>query len=90
MPELRIEFVMNKVMKLLQDHREDCAQSGRSEPCCEERTISVKIAALSEVGMCDQAMYDENGQWIKNDDNDTLAIFLSCSECAFFDFESLL
>lgn len=79
---------MNIVMKLIIDHRE--ASSENACPCNEERCLRVKVAALSEVGMCDQPIYDEQEQWVKNDDDDTLALFLTCESCPFFDFANLI
>ena len=50
---------MNKLMSVLQDHRKQCVEDlHKAEGCCEEKTIKVKIAALSELGMCEDAYVD--------------------------------
>ncbi len=41
---------MNMVMKVLMDHREACDERG-PEVCNVERSVKLKINALSEVGM---------------------------------------
>lgn len=49
--QFRLEDVMNMVMKVLMDHREACNERG-PEVCNVERSVKLKINALSEVGMC--------------------------------------
>jgi hypothetical protein len=60
-PELRVDFVMDSIMKMLVDHRQQCEEDTRGKCCMDERAIKVKVAALSEVGMCDPPVYDDQG-----------------------------
>lgn len=91
-PELRLDFMMEMVMKLVIEHRLQRLEAtcGQGPECCEEKSIKVKVAALSEVGLCDPPTYDHNGQWVKNDDGDSLSLFVTCEECGYLDFESII
>lgn len=68
---------MNMLMKVLLDHREQREETGQ-EPCCEERCVKVKVAALSEVGMVESQM------------EDSLVMFVTCEQCNFLDFVTLI
>ena len=72
---------MNMIMRVLLDHRQSCEEQGR-ECCAEDKHIRVKVAMLSEVGMTEEGD-DSNGN------GDTLALFVTCDNCAFLDFLSL-
>lgn len=52
---------MNMVMKVLMDHRNSCEEQGQIKPCCEERSVRLKIQSLSEAGMLHEEV-DQYGQ----------------------------
>ncbi|TNV72621.1 hypothetical protein FGO68_gene3554 [Halteria grandinella] len=87
-PELRVDYIMDMVMKLLVEHRKQ--QPQHSHPCQEEHSMKVTVSSLSECGMCDPPVYDENGQWVSNNENDALAVFVSCTQCHYLDFETIM
>lgn len=69
---------MNMIMKTLIDHKKCCEDLGCQ--CSEEKHIKVKVAMMSECGL---------GNLCEDDGVDSLAMFVTCENCNFFDFVTL-